>query len=232
MSKQESGKARQGRRKATRANGVATRKRILEVATTMFAASGYEATSLRQISAGAKVDLATLKYHFGTKDKLFGAVYQRGYESFSAAIAPLLMSIPAVSDRAQALEWVRGLVTMAHDFIGSNPTFIRLLLFRILEDSAELTTEEEALQSMAISMLESAVEMLAERGVMRPVDTRATVVLMFTSIPMWFVTSETKRDWIGEPAPLHTPEGRARSEAFLVDLLERLMLAPQEPSAS
>ena len=58
-----------GPTQAVRANGLATRERIVRAATEMFAEDGYEATSLRQIAMRADIDSATLKYHFG--DQLF-----------------------------------------------------------------------------------------------------------------------------------------------------------------
>ena len=38
---------------------------------------GYEATSLRAITAAADVNLAAVNYHFGSKEELFQAVLTR-----------------------------------------------------------------------------------------------------------------------------------------------------------
>ena len=50
-----------------------TRDAILAVARRQFATRGYEATSLRGIAAGAKVDPALLIHYFQTKEGLFAA---------------------------------------------------------------------------------------------------------------------------------------------------------------
>jgi AcrR family transcriptional regulator len=50
-----------------------TRDKILAVARRQFATSGYQATSLRGIATGAKVDPALLIHYFGTKEGLFAA---------------------------------------------------------------------------------------------------------------------------------------------------------------
>lgn len=47
-----------------------TRKRLLEAAEALFIDSGYEAMSLRQVTAKARANLAAVNYHFGSKEAL------------------------------------------------------------------------------------------------------------------------------------------------------------------
>jgi AcrR family transcriptional regulator len=54
-----------------------TKTRILDTAELLFMEHGYEATSLRQLTAAAGVNLASVNYHFGSKDVLFQAVLTR-----------------------------------------------------------------------------------------------------------------------------------------------------------
>lgn len=54
-----------------------TRERILDAAETLFADKGVAATSLREITARAGVNLAAVNYHFGSKTGLFQAVLER-----------------------------------------------------------------------------------------------------------------------------------------------------------
>jgi AcrR family transcriptional regulator len=54
-----------------------TKTRILDAAELLFMEHGYEATSLRQLTAAAGVNLASVNYHFGSKDVLFQAVLTR-----------------------------------------------------------------------------------------------------------------------------------------------------------
>src|SRR5882724_1371308 len=55
----------------------ATKARILDAAEALFMEHGFEATSLRQITATAGVNLAAVNYHFGSKEELFQAVLTR-----------------------------------------------------------------------------------------------------------------------------------------------------------
>lgn len=54
-----------------------TKERILDAAENLFMEKGFEATSLRMITAGAKVNLAAVNYHFGSKEELIKAVFSR-----------------------------------------------------------------------------------------------------------------------------------------------------------
>jgi AcrR family transcriptional regulator len=57
-----------------------TRARILDAAERLFAEHGYAGASVRRITADAQADLGAVRYHFGSKDGLFGAVLQRRLE--------------------------------------------------------------------------------------------------------------------------------------------------------
>lgn len=54
-----------------------TKSRILDAAESLFMEHGFEATSLRQLTTAAGVNLAAVNYHFGSKEELFQAVLTR-----------------------------------------------------------------------------------------------------------------------------------------------------------
>ena len=54
-----------------------TKTRILDAAEILFMEHGFEATSLRSLTAAASVNLAAVNYHFGSKEELFQAVLTR-----------------------------------------------------------------------------------------------------------------------------------------------------------
>ena len=55
---------------AIRSGAGDTRRRLLEAAEALFIECGYEAMSLRQITAKAHANLAAVNYHFGSKEAL------------------------------------------------------------------------------------------------------------------------------------------------------------------
>jgi AcrR family transcriptional regulator len=54
-----------------------TKTRILNAAEKLFGMNGFDATSLRDITAEAQVNLAAVNYHFQSKDSLIDAIIER-----------------------------------------------------------------------------------------------------------------------------------------------------------
>jgi AcrR family transcriptional regulator len=69
---------------------LATKSRILDAAETLFMEHGFEATSLRLITAAAGVNLAAVNYHFGSKEELFQAVLTRRLDPMNQSRVALL----------------------------------------------------------------------------------------------------------------------------------------------
>jgi AcrR family transcriptional regulator len=74
------------------ANADETRLRILQVAEQTFASEGFD-VSLRTIATRADMHLSLVRYHFGTKDELYRAVWGARYDAAAddrnAALAKL-----------------------------------------------------------------------------------------------------------------------------------------------
>lgn len=58
-------------------NQTDTRQRLLDAAEQLFAAEGFHNTSLRAITSAAHANLSAVKYHFGSKELLLEAVFER-----------------------------------------------------------------------------------------------------------------------------------------------------------
>jgi AcrR family transcriptional regulator len=54
-----------------------TRERLLDTAERLFAEHGYQATTMRTVTAGATANIAAVNYHFGSKQALLAAVVHR-----------------------------------------------------------------------------------------------------------------------------------------------------------
>lgn len=77
--------------------GGATKKRILDHAEALFMEHGFEATSLRSITAAAKVNLAAVNYHFGSKEELFQAVLTRRLDPMNQERLAILTRLEEIS---------------------------------------------------------------------------------------------------------------------------------------
>ncbi|MBV6273950.1 TetR family transcriptional regulator [Alcaligenaceae bacterium CGII-47] len=60
-----------------------TRDAILDAAERLFAEYGPDNTSMRQITSTAQVNLSAVNYHFGSKDTLVQAVFQRRLDALN-----------------------------------------------------------------------------------------------------------------------------------------------------
>lgn len=204
-----------------RADGLATRARVLEAAAEVFARDGFEGTSLRGIAETAGIDIATLKYHFGDKAALFSEVYRDGYEHFQQALGPQLLRVPLARNSEELEKEVKTLLEKAYDYLEAHERFVRLWLFRLLErpSSVELGAEEAA-RSNVMALLQAAVGILHERKLVRDIDVPILVLLVVTGLPSMMLGAKSRPGMLGEP----TLPPRERFVGFFVELLKRQLL--------
>lgn len=67
-----------------------TKDRLLDAAEELFSGRGIDATSLRAVTSEAQVNLASVNYHFGSKDRLVRAVFLRRLEPLNSERLELL----------------------------------------------------------------------------------------------------------------------------------------------
>lgn len=76
-----------------------TKERILDAAEQMIARHGFHGTSLRMLTAEAGVNLAAVNYHFGSKEALLGAVFNRRLSPLNSKRVEGLKAIRARTER-------------------------------------------------------------------------------------------------------------------------------------
>ena len=107
-----------------------TRERILEQAEHVFAEFGYDGTSIRQIAIAAGVPVALLGYHFGSKEGLYRAVFDRRVptivEQRLAGLA-LAESEPDLDRRLELVVKALVLPMLRLRALDKNPSFGRLM---------------------------------------------------------------------------------------------------------
>ncbi|MCU5783663.1 TetR family transcriptional regulator [Alcanivorax balearicus MACL04] len=75
-----------------------TVRRILDTAEVLFAQKGFAETSLRAITGKAGVNLAAVNYHFGSKEALIQAVFERYLTPFCQALSVKLRELELDDD--------------------------------------------------------------------------------------------------------------------------------------
>jgi AcrR family transcriptional regulator len=115
------------------ARAAVTKERILDAAEALFMEHGFEATSMRAITASAAVNLAAVNYHFGSKEELFQCVLTRRLDPMNQQRLDLLSRLearaapaPLSCDRILLALFVPAL-RLARDPARGGKDFLRLL---------------------------------------------------------------------------------------------------------
>ena len=106
-----------------------TRAKILDVAERLFGEEGYKAVSLRRITAVAGVNLASIHYHFGSKEELLDELVMRKSTPLNEArMAGLQRLKAAAGSHPISLEdLLEAFLAPAFQFASSSPGFAKLM---------------------------------------------------------------------------------------------------------
>lgn len=117
-----------------------TKERILGAAEELFARNGFAGASLRELTAAAKVNLAAVNYHFGSKDNLVNEVFRRRLDELSAqrldALARVLAQ-PETSLEDILAAFIHPALLLSLDASGGS-TFVRVLARAYAEHNERL----------------------------------------------------------------------------------------------
>jgi len=135
-----------GGRSGRRPGSADTRGSILEAARTAFAASGYDATTIRAIATAAGVDPALVHHYFGTKEAVFVAALEFPFDP--GTMVPTLLAGPR-EDLGERL--VRLLLAIWADPAGREP--VTALLRSAMTHEAAATMLREFLTRALVGRL-------------------------------------------------------------------------------
>lgn len=120
----------------------ATRQRILDTAERLFADQGFHATTLRQITREADVNLAAVNYHHGSKDSLILAVFQRRLDELNSERLKRLDEALQAADppRLEAVleAFIYPALLLTSSPSGDGGRFMRLLMRAWSENASQL----------------------------------------------------------------------------------------------
>ena len=152
-------------------DAVETRRGLLRAAEECFAASGFVGATTRHVAARAGVNVATLHYHFGSKEKLYRAV-------LDAATGE---GIRCSASGETPEERLSSAVAAAWDFGAAHPSLPRLSLLHRLAGPASLAGALGVPEDPRAALL---ARTLAETGVKTPfppAETARVIVALLDS---------------------------------------------------
>ena len=123
-----------------------TATRILDAAERLFVEFGLEATSLRQITQQAAVNLAAVNYHFRSKDALFDAVFARRFAPWARDCLDELDALEArvaagqgtIDVESVVMCYVRPAFALSKDPARGGALFVRLFSRVLVENHRQL----------------------------------------------------------------------------------------------
>jgi AcrR family transcriptional regulator len=119
-----------------RANGEASRGRILDAAAEIAGERGYEGTSIKLVSERSGLPASSIYWHFKDKDELIAAVIDRSFEQWRETIATPLPIPDGATDQEVFHLGLRRTGGALADF----SDFLRLGLLLVLERRPEELT--------------------------------------------------------------------------------------------
>ena len=153
------------------ADASATRSRILERASALFAERGAGQTSIRSIASEANVSLAMVHHYFGSKSELYAACVNSMYLELAGLRDSLLAELQssAYQDQTQFLENV---VRSGWRFVRSHRSAMRLVMRDVI-DQGEVP--EERMKTFLVPFLENAGALFAGESIERQLYVRTAL---------------------------------------------------------
>jgi AcrR family transcriptional regulator len=194
--------------------GQATRAHLIEVATRLFAAQGYDGTSIEAVLAESGVSRGSLYHHFAGKDALFQAVLAEisAEVGRQGAEATRDAPDPVAALRGGCLAWIR---------VAGDPVVQQVML---IDAPAVLGWQRwRELDDSNLGVIRAAVSYAAEAGRVEPghVDTFAHIVLAAANeVAMMIARAE-------DPAA-----ALSAGESAVAEFLDRLLGDPPSRLAS
>ena len=154
-----------------------TQESILQAATSLFSEKGINGTTTREIAELAGVNIAALHYHWGGKEDLLKAVYQKVIEELMVRVSKIFEN-PA-SQLRENLEIHLGAF---HDFFIENPGYARILLYGDLEKPPFIAELREQFILPIIQKVSEQMKALTHEKKIRKIDPEAVLLSMYGSL--------------------------------------------------
>lgn len=207
--------------RGSRAQGRASRARVLDAATRLFAEKGYDAVTMRAIGAAAGLDNSSLYKHFGGKSELAAAVFDAAAARVVERLRPL--------ERDVELDRFLEMSAELAELLMREPHLARLLLQVLTSprgSALDLTICADELHRPSVQLFRVLMGWFARarrRGVIRRVDVLEVTVSL---VALHLVRPATAGNFLAsrEGDPFSAPARRTRRRELTAFL--RGALAP------
>jgi AcrR family transcriptional regulator len=122
------------RRTRRQEQGEKSREVILDAASRLMAANGFDGASIASIAQESGLPASSIYWHFSSKEGVLAAVMERGAERFFDSLGPL-----DADEQTSPAETLRTLYRRASAAIRGDPGFLRLFILLLLSGHGDET---------------------------------------------------------------------------------------------
>jgi AcrR family transcriptional regulator len=171
---------------------------ILQVAESLFAANGYDATSIRKISKEAKINIAMVSYYFGSKERLLESLILYRATDLKMQLDTLRM------ENLDPLEKINKLIELYITRVHCNSEIYKILHFEF--SSKKRSINLDAFVELKKGNLKT-LETIIKEGQVRGVFRKDIIIPLITpTILGTFFHFETNRPFFENLLNLNTNE--------------------------
>ena len=202
------------------------REIIITTAMNLFGQKGFEGTSVREIAAGANINLAMVNYYFGSKEKLFESVVE--YKaSYLKGVFEELVNNTSLSQ----IEKLDVVVDSYVDRMFRSPQFHHLLHRELsLEHRPQMKEAIVGILLRNLASLKAIVQKGINSGEFKPVDIELTIATLIGTINHLLLSGFMCRKILQKPKnfnPYQSKKLKARLGEHLKTLLRAHLLVKQ-----
>ncbi|MEO7983354.1 MAG: TetR family transcriptional regulator [Bacteroidota bacterium] len=136
---------------------------IIESAETLFADKGFSGTSVRDIAETAGVNLAMISYYFGSKEKLFEAMFAHRSESFKLQLENMLQN-----KELEPMEKVEQLIEQYIVKLTGQQCFHRIMVReQMMNNNGFIAAQIQALKTRNQSLIKQLIQEGQDKGVFK-----------------------------------------------------------------
>ena len=192
-----------------------TRLRVLDVARSEFAKNGFAGARVDAIALRARVNKQALYYHFGSKERLFKAALDSGYQAFRALDRKLNLSVVTPK------EAVVQLITANFDYLHKSPELLAMIMDANRHKGRLLNRGGvRAINAPLVGAISSILSRGEREGSFRPGITSDQFFLSFISLVTFYFTNNYTLSAVLGRNLMNPMEVRTR-RAHIVELLLR-----------